>query len=54
MVKLDLRKLKRQYRDNRVELLLSSEERDILIQKAAEEGLPLSTYCRWKLLKKSV
>jgi len=41
-------------RNDRIEVVLNQEEKDKIIKQAQDEGLPVSTYVRWKLLKKSV
>lgn len=40
-------------RNNKIEVVLNDEERKKILQLATQEGLPVSTYIRWKLLKKS-
>lgn len=40
-------------RNNRIEVVLNEEERKRIIEMAKKEGLPTSTFIRWKLLKKS-
>ena len=47
---------KKQYeavRNDRIEIVLNNEEKQKIIKMAKEEGLPVSTFVRWKLLKKS-
>lgn len=41
-------------RNNKIEVVLNSEEKDLIIKDAKENGMPVSTYVRWKLMKKSV
>ena len=41
-------------RNERIEVVLNDEEKKKIIKLADEEGLPISTFIRWKLLKKSV
>ena len=40
-------------RNDRIELVLSEEEKQKIVRMAVKEGLPVSTYIRWKLLKNS-
>lgn len=40
-------------RNNKIEIVLNEEERIKIFKLAKSEGLPVSTYVRWKLLKKS-
>jgi len=39
-------------RSDKIEVVLNSEEKRKIIKMAQEEGLPVSTFIRWKLLKK--
>jgi len=39
-------------RNARIEVLLNEEERERVIELANKEGLPVSTFIRWKLLRK--
>lgn len=39
-------------RNARIVVLLNNEEKKIMIEQANKTGLPISTYIRWKLLKK--
>lgn len=54
---MDARKLnkkkKNEKKSNRISILLNEEEREKIIQLAEEEGLPLSTFIRWKLCRKN-
>lgn len=53
--KIDLRKLrKKNPRNDRIEMLLTGEEKSLIIAMAEKERLPLSTFIRWKLLRQSV
>lgn len=40
-------------RNKKIEVVLNEEEREKIIKLAEKEGLPVSTFIRWKLLKKS-
>jgi len=40
-------------RNDRIEVVLNEEEKLKIIKMAEDEGLPVSTWVRWKLLKKS-
>lgn len=40
-------------RNNRIEILLNPEERNKIVEDAKREGLPISTYVRWKLFRKT-
>jgi predicted DNA binding CopG/RHH family protein len=40
-------------RNDKIEIVLNEEEKRIIVRQATNEGLPVSTYIRWKLLKKS-
>jgi hypothetical protein len=42
-----------QKRNDKIEIVLNKEEKDKIISMAKTEGLPVSTFIRWKLLKKS-
>jgi hypothetical protein len=42
-----------QKRNNKIEVVLNDEERKEIVKMAEKERLPISTYIRWKLLKKS-
>jgi hypothetical protein len=39
-------------RNNKIEVVLNQEEKKAIINQAKSEGLPVSTYILWKLLKK--
>lgn len=39
-------------RNGRIQVVLNQEEKDKIVKMAEEQGLPMSTYIRWKLLKK--
>jgi len=39
-------------RNDRIMVVLNEEEKKGIVNKAKEEGLPVSTFIRWKLLKK--
>ena len=39
-------------RNNKIQVVLNTEERNKIIKLARDEGLPVSTFIRWKLLKK--
>lgn len=38
-------------RNARIDIVLDDEEKEKIMKMAIKEGLPVSTYCRWKLLK---
>lgn len=39
-------------RNDKIEVVLNEEEKTKIIKMANSEGLPVSTFIRWKLLKK--
>lgn len=39
-------------RNDKIEVVLNEEEKTKIIELAKREGLPLSTFIRWRLLKK--
>ena len=41
-------------RNDRIEIVLNPEEKKKIISMAEKEGLPVSTWVRWRLLKNSV
>jgi len=45
------KKAKSELRHEKIELLLTEEEKDKVVIMSKEEGLPISTFIRWKLLK---
>ncbi len=38
-------------KDKSIHISLNQEEKDAIVEKARIEGLPVSTWIRWKLLK---
>ncbi len=40
-----------QKRNTSIEVVLNDEEKKKILEKAKKEGLPASTFIRWKLLK---
>jgi len=40
-------------RNTSIEVVLNNEEKQKIINLAQKEGLPISTFVRWKLLKES-
>lgn len=51
---MDLRKIKKKVSDlknDKIEIPLTQEEKEKIIDLAKAEGLPIATFCRWKLLK---
>lgn len=40
-------------RNDKIEIVLNEEEKRQIIKQAQNEKLPVSTYVRWKLLRKS-
>ena len=39
-------------RKNKIEVVLNQEEKDKITKMALVEGLPISTFIRWKIMKK--
>jgi len=46
------RKKKQDLRVETIQVLLNEEEKIQIVLQAKQEGLPISTYIRWKLLRK--
>jgi len=46
------RKKKQDLRVETIQVLLNEEEKIQIVSQAKQEGLPISTYIRWKLLRK--
>jgi hypothetical protein len=49
MVKKDFRHTP--VRNDKIQVVLNNEEKELILKKARDEGLPASTFIRWKLLK---
>ena len=39
-------------RNDKIEIVLNKEEKEEIVRQAKKECLPVSTYIRWKLIKK--
>ena len=46
-----VRKTKNPTRNKKIEVVLNEEEKKRILEIAKREGLPASTFIRWKLLK---
>ena len=42
--------MKKEKRNNRIEVVLNEEEKDRIVKLAGEVGLPISTFIRYKIL----